>query len=188
MKRKIAVIALVVLVATGITTASSFTTATLSRDTSINVVNDAQGVIALGDELPGDVIRQDSSSGELKIDFTVGSASGVNVDSVYELGDPANPVSTAGFNVTNNDQTGHSVTLNYSVTSGDGTANAYNETEFQVYRSDGTPITTVSEEDNGASFSLTSGETVYVVVIVDTTDGGIDQNDDLSGTLEVSAT
>jgi len=190
MNRKIITVALLILVAAGITTASSFTTATLTRDTNIDVVSDSKGVIALVDGNSGDIVKEDSSSGELRIDFgTIGSAEGVNVDSVYELGDPNDP-STRAFNITNQDGVSHTIELNYTIT---GTTSsvvgtAHNATEFQVYRSDGSHVVTVSEDDSGASFSLGSGESVAVVVVVDSTDSDVDQADDLSGTFEVTAT
>ena len=190
MKRKIAVVALLVLVATGITTASSFTTATLTRDASIDIVADNEGVIGLIDGNSGDVVQVDSTTGELQIDFGgVGTAQGVNVDSVYELGDPADPT-TRAFNITNQDGVAHTINLNYTVTGSttNVVGNNHNATEFQVYDSSGSHVVTVSEEDSGASFSMASGESVAVVVVVDSTHAQIDQNDDLSGIFQVTAT
>lgn len=186
MKRRIAIVALLVLVATGLTTASSFTTATLSRDTNINVVNDAEGIIALIDGNSGGIVRN-GSNGELKIDFTVGSAQGVNVDSRYELGDPANP-SQRAFNITNHDSVAHTIELDYTVSSGDGVGDSINNTEFRVYDSSGSLVAVESEDSGTASFSANSGESFAVVVIVDTTNAGVTNSSDLSGTLSVTGT
>ncbi len=186
MKRRIAVVALLVLVATGMTTASSFTTATLSRDASINVVNDAQGIIALIDGNSGGVVKN-GSDGELKIDFAVGSGQGVNVDSTYELGDPADP-SQRAFNITNHDSVSHSIELEYTVTSGDGVGDGTDNVQFQVYDSGGTQVATETEDSGTASFTANSGETFAVVIVVDTTNAAITNTSDLSGTLSVTAT
>lgn len=183
----IAVIAVMLLTGTGIIAASSFTTATLTRDTNINVVSDDNGVIALVDGNSGDVVQIDGTTGELKIDFTVGSATGVNVDSVYELGDPNDP-SQRAFNITNQDGVSHDIKLNYTVSTGDGVGDGANSTEFIVFDTNAAKQITVSEEDNGASFTAASGATFAVVVVVDTTMAGVDQNSDLSGTLNVTAT
>ena len=183
---RVGILAMALVLATGLIGATSFTSAQLSRDTNIDVVNDATGVIGLEDALPGDVIAQ--TNGELTIDFTVGSAQGVNVNSRYELGDPANPVASPGFNITNNDQTSHDITLNYTISGampGDGAG--HNATEFQVYDSTGTHLVTISEDDAGGTFTLGSGASAHVVVIVDTMDNNIGTGDDLSGTLNVSA-
>lgn len=187
MKQRIAIVAVLILVATGITTASSFTTATLSRDTNINVVSDSNGVIALVDGNSGGIVAE-QSNGELTIDFTnAGSATGVNVESTYELGDPANP-SQRAFNITNQDSVDHTIELNYTVSSGDGVGDGASSVEFRVYDSSGTNLATEDEESGTASFTATSGDSYAVVVIIDTTVGSLTDADDLSGTLEVSAT
>lgn len=184
----IVVIAAMLLTGTGIIAASSFTTATLSRDTSINVVSDADGVIALIDGNSGDVVRVDGSTGELNIDFGVGSATGVNVDSRYELGDPDDP-SQRAFNITNQDGVSHEIELNYTVSDGtSGVGDGESSVEFQVYDSSGTQVATEDEESGTASFTAESGETFAVVVVVDTTMDGVDQTDDLSGILDITAT
>lgn len=187
---RVGVLALTLILATGLIGATSFTQATLTRDTNIDVVSDTNGYIALEDKLSGDVVREDST-GELTIDFTTGSAQGVNVDSIYELGTPGwsdNSTDEQAFNITNHDSVTRTINLNYTIGTAPGDGAGHNATEFQVYDSSGTSLATISEDDTGASFSLTSGETVAVVVIVDSTDGAITQSDDLSGTLNVTAT
>ena len=184
------VLALTLILATGLIGATSFTQATLIRDTNIDVVSDTNGYIALEDMLSGDVVREDST-GELSIDFTTGSAQGVNVDSIYELGTPGwsdNATDEQAFNITNHDSVTRTIYLNYSLSGADPGDGAHNATEFQIYDSSGTNLATISEDDTGASFSMTSGESVAVVVIVDSTDSAITQSDDLSGTLNVTAT
>lgn len=186
-KVKAAILAAMVLLGTTVVAASSFTTATLERDTNVNVVGDANGVIALTDGNSGGVVKE-KSNGELTIDFRVGSASGVNVNSTYELGNQSSPLSEQAFNITNQDGVSHTIELDYTVSDGSGVGDSANSTEFQVYDSTGTRVATVSEEDSGQTFSANSGETFVVVVVVDTTMSGVDKNSDLSGTLNVTAT
>jgi hypothetical protein len=55
-----------------------------------------------------------------------------------------------------------------------------------VYESSGTPLGTVSEETTSQTFSgVSSGTTLYVVMVVDT--NGVTNSTDLSGTMNVSA-
>lgn len=190
---KVRVLALVATVLLGATMigASAFTTATLERDTTIDVVSDQNGIIGLVDGDSGNLVYEDGSTGELKIDFTNACAGcGANVDSRYEIGTTGWSSASSdeeAFNITNQDSVSHSITLNYTVSSGAGDANSYNETEFQVYDSTGSRVLTISEEDSGRSFTAGSGESYAVVVIIDTRHANIDQNDDLSGTLNVTA-
>ena len=184
----IGIIAVMLLTGTGIIAASSFTTATLSRDTNINVVSDDNGIIALIDGNSGAIVAVDGTTGELNIDFTVGSATGVNVDSVYELGDQNDP-SQRAFNITNQDGVSHSIELNYTVSDGtSGVGDGSSSVQFLVFDSSGTQVASEDEESGTASFTANSGETFAVVVVVDTTMAGVDQTDDLSGTLSVTAT
>lgn len=186
---RVGVIILALILSTGMIGASSFTKATLDRDTNINVVADDSGVIALIDGDSGDVVQVDSSTGELTIDFTIGSASGVNVNSTYELGNPdwSSDTDEQAFNITNQDGVSHTITLNYTVDSGDGEGDSFDSVKFEVFDSTATNVATASEETDG-SFTAASGETFATVVIVNTTVSGVDKNSDLSGTLNVTAT
>lgn len=187
---QLGVLVLALVLATGLIGASSFTTATLSRQASIDVVTDQNGFIGLTDEHSSDIINQ-TADGALTIDFAQSSATGVNVDSVYEIGNPSptDVENQSAFSITNNDGVSHDINLNYSLnTAGDAVGDSANSTEFQVFDSSETLITTISEEDSGATFTLSSGTTYYVVLVVDTTPAAIDQTNDLSGTLEITAT
>lgn len=176
--------AVLLLLGTVAIASSAFTTATLERDTSIDVVSDDAGIIALTDGNSGGIVTIDSS-GELSIDFGVGSASGVNVDSIYELGDPDDP-SQRAFNITNQDSVSHSIELNYTVSTGDGVGDGESSVAFSVFDSSGTQVATEDEESGTASFTAASGETFAVVVVVDTTPGSVDQSSDLSGLLRIT--
>ncbi|WP_152420102.1 hypothetical protein [Halorubrum distributum] len=107
----------------------AFSAMSAERNANINVVGDDRGITALRSDTDSDVIRQ-AGNGELVIDFTAdGSAGGVNVNSVYQIGSltqPHNngpeqkpfsrtPGDDAAFFVTNQDTVEHDVTLEYTV-------------------------------------------------------------------------
>lgn len=183
-KHALAIVGALLLLSTGVIGASSFTTATVERGTNIDVVADDSGFIGLTDGNSGDVVQ--ISSGELTISFVQGAATGVNVNSLYELGDPNDPTQRA-FDLTNNDGVSHDITLSHTVTSGDGVGDGFNQTEFRVYDSTDAHVTTASEEGS-ATFTAASGNTYAVVVVVDTRNGSLGTAADLSGTLNVTAT
>lgn len=183
-KHKITIIVVLLVAGTGVIGASSFTTATLERDANIDVVADNSGFIGLTDGNSGNIVQV--ASDELTISFVQGSATGVNVNSRYELGNASDP-SQRAFNITNNDGVSHTITLDYSVTSGDGVGDGFNHTEFRVYDSTGSNVAIASEEGSD-SFTATSGGSYAVVMIVDTTDDTLGSAADLSGTLNVTAT
>lgn len=161
--------------------ASAFTSASVKRTSNVNVVNDDAGLLALEDGTSGPLVFQ-NSSGALEIDFTQGGAGGVNVESRYELGDPASPTTQYAFNFTNNGGEAHDIVLSYTdAMTGDGDDNI----QFQIFNSTGSNVATVSEESTTATLSgVSSTETHYVVLVVDT--HGVTNSTDLSGTLEVS--
>jgi hypothetical protein len=106
---------------------------TMDRDANVNVVNDTNGLVALESKTASDVVRE--ANGELLIDFTAdSSASGLNIDSRYQVGDvkpdtnrPArvDPVGGTGvvytnpaFTITNHDTVTKELTVSYEVNSG----------------------------------------------------------------------
>lgn len=173
----------------------AYTSASLERDSNIDVVNDASGVLALVSDTDSDVIRE-TSGGQLAIDFTAnGNAGGVNVDSRYQVGqfshfppgevdalqDEAfgswgDPYDDAAFFVQNNDTVSHDVTLTYTV---EGTISG-SQLYFQLQDADDDASNDVTDEilipnvagrDNTASVTLDPGEKVGVSFQVDTGDG-----------------
>ncbi|MFB6254906.1 MAG: hypothetical protein ABEI06_09875 [Halobacteriaceae archaeon] len=183
MKLKIAALGMAVIAVSAIIGASAYTTGSVSRSTSIDVVTDDKGLIALADGTSGGLVTM--SSGKLNIDFTQGGASGVNPDATYKLGNPNDATNQSAFNISNLDANSHSMTIEYtgvdSAATGDGTANI----EFRIYDSSGTKVATVSEESTSATISgVSSGSTLYVVIVIDTT--GLTDATSLSGTLKVS--
>lgn len=183
MKLKITAFLVAVVVVSATLGASAYTSGSISRTASVNVVSDDVGLIALADGTSGDLVYQDTT-GQLAIDFTQGGAAGVNTDATFKLGDTADPVNKSAFSVTNQDATAHDLTVAY--TGAGATGDATNNIEFQVYNSTGSQVATVSEESTSATLTgIASGNTVYVVIAVDT--NGLTSADDLSGTLTISA-
>ena len=185
MRIKIAALALAVIAISATLGASAYTTGNVSRSASIDVVSDDVGLIALSDGTSGDLVTQ-ASNGKLAIDFTRGGGGGVNTDASYELGNPSDPVNHTAFNISNLDAETHDLTVEYTGVDagavGDGTANI----QYQVYDASGTQVATVSEESTSATISgVSSGSTLYVVMVIDTT--GLTTTTSLSGTLTVSA-
>lgn len=185
MRIKIAVLAVAVIAISATVGASAFTTGSVARTASIDVVSDDAGLIALADGTSGGLVAQ-SSDGKLTIDFTNGGAGGVNPDASYQLGNSADPTNQTAFNISNLDAEEHDLTVAYenvaTGATGDGTENI----QFLLYDATGSQVGTVSEESTSTTItSLPSGETLYVVMDVDTS--GLTNSTSLSGTLNVSA-
>lgn len=162
--------------------ASAYTTGSVDRQSTVNVVNDDAGLIALQDGTSGDLVKI-NSSGALEIDFTSGGAGGVNTEAKYELGNPSDPTNQTAFNISNQDAESHDISLSYS---GSDSEDADANIQFQVYDSTGASVVTASEESGTVSIpGAASGSTYHVVLVVDTY--GLTSNSDLSGTLTVSA-
>lgn len=182
MRYKVGAVAFTLVLVASIVGASAFTSGSVERSANVNVVNDDTGLLALEDGTSGDLVYQ-NSSGALQIDFTQGGAGGANVESHYELGNPSDPTNQTAFNVTNNDAESHDITVSYT---GADAGDADENIQYQVYDSTGTLQGTVSEETTSQTFNgVSSGSTLYVVVVVDTY--GVSNATDLSGTLTVSA-
>lgn len=185
MRVKIAALVMAVIAISATLGASAYTTGTVTRSASVDVVSDDAGLIALSDGTSGGIVSQ-GTDGALNINFAQGSAGGVNPSATYELGNPTDPTNQTAFNVSNLDSTSHSLTVEYtnveSAVKGDGTTNI----QFQFYNSTGSQVATISEESSSATInSVGSGETLYVVVVVDTT--GLTSSESLTGDLTVSA-
>ncbi|MGM0590055.1 MAG: hypothetical protein ACQETI_00255 [Halobacteriota archaeon] len=173
---------------------SAFTTVSMDRSASVDVVSDSNGIIALepgdADDTGGVVSLNDSDA--LTIDFEPSVGVGVNPEATYELGtvnpgEGSTPTSYA-FNITNQDDESHTISLDYTLDDDtlDG-ADSTSNIKFHVYDDNGGSEGTLTEDSAQALElpSATSGETYYVVMVVDTS--GLDSGDDLSGTLTVNA-
>lgn len=182
MRLKIAGVAVALILVAATLGASAFTSGTVTRTSNVNVVNDDTGLLALSDGTSGGLVYQ-NASGALEIDFTKGGAGGVNAESHYELGNPSDAKNQSAFDITNLDAESHDITVKYT---GAGAGDADANIQFQVYDSTNTKVATVSEESTSDTITgAASGDTYYVVVVVDT--HGVSSSTDLSGTLEVSA-
>lgn len=95
----------------------AFTSASAERDITVDVVGDSSGLMALMPDTSGDIVREEN--GELVIDFTSdGDASGVNINSEYEVGDPnfaSGNVSEPAFLLQNNSDNDVELTVTYTV-------------------------------------------------------------------------
>lgn len=161
--------------AIGITSISSvaFTTASVSRSVQVGVESDDSAVVGLN---PGSTNAASlDSDGALVIDTSNGS-SDLNVDSTFTYGDPSDASGTFLFSLTNNDANERNFTLNYGGTSG--------AVSFEVYDGSGTQSGTLSGSSS-LSLTLSSGDTRYFVMVVDTTGLSSDATG-LGGDLNIS--
>lgn len=178
---KIGILAVMLIVASGAFAASAYTSGSVERSANVNVVTDDVGLIALQDGNSGGLVYQ-NSTGALAIDFTAGGASGANTEAHFELGNPGSANTSYAFNITNLDAESHTFNVAYSGSD----SNTASNIEFQVYDGTGALLGTADEQGNSASLSgVASGQTLYVVIVVDT--HGLTSADDLSGTLTISA-
>lgn len=185
MRIKITALALTLVAITAVVGASAFTTGSVARSANVDVVSDDQGLIALEDGTSGGLVAM-QSDGTLAIDFTSGGAGGVNPEATYELGNANDPTNQTAFNVSNRDAESHDLTIEYTgvagAATGDGTANI----QFRVFDGTGNEVATVTEESTSATITdVASGDSLYVVLSLDTT--GLTNSTSLSGTLTVSA-
>lgn len=181
MRTKLFAVALAIVAVTAAFGASAYTTGTVDRTASVNVVSDNSGLIGLSDGTTGDIVKT-NGTGALTIDFTRNGATGVNSAANFEIGDTVSANTTAAFNITNNDGESHDFTLSYaqSVTDSDADANI----QFKVYDANNNLLGTTSENSAAPAFTVAAGATVHVVIVVDT--HGLTSTDDLSGTLTVA--
>lgn len=185
----------------------AYTAMTASRNASVDVVNDASGLMALGvGNVPSDVVREEN--GELTIDFTAaGNAGGVNIDSRYQVGTfdtdyatvPPGALETQSgigsdyaFSVMNQDTITHDVRVKFEA---DDTG-SYNGSalHFQYVPTGDfdSKLRTLDESvgNNVEAFTMTlpSGEGYKASILVDTRDAtGNPADIDLSGILTISA-
>lgn len=171
-------IAAALLLSMTVVASSAFTTVSLDRQTSIDVVSDESGIIALEAHPDSDVVNG-TDSGALRIDFDqADTGAGVNVNSTYTVGSTSNPTNTYAFNVTNQNTGPIDLTVDYALDN----AAAGSNVQFSLYDSGGTLVGTAGP-GSSTTQPLAQGETLYVIIEVT---GGADPADDLSGTLTIS--
>ena len=166
---------------------AAFNVLTLERSANLNVETDSSGILTL---TPGaSPIVTTDGDGALTIDIANTGGTGVNVDSVLEIGDNSSAAaanSDPGFSVTNSDNIDHDIAFDYTLDVTDPDTNTEN---VNIYVYDGaTLVATISEDTGPQTVSgVTASSQLDVVVVTDTR--GLDgNNDDLSGTLEIIAT
>lgn len=170
--RTIIVVAALIVASVAVGSAA-FTTGTVERSANVDVVGDSAAVTGLE---PGSSSAVYADGGELQIDFSnYTNADGVNGNANYTIGDTGAANETYAFSITNNDDVSHEYSQSYDYDNGVPT-NA--SVSFSAYDNTGAGPTD--------PITLSSGETAYVVITVDTTDATT--SDDLSGTLNISAT
>jgi len=185
MTRKVFLAILVVgfLVASSFVGAAAFTNASVARDTTATVATDDAAIVGLN---PGTADGAElNTNGELVVYPEGADENGLNQNAVFEYGNDSSASAAEGshgFNITNNDNAAHDFTLSYSQSAGNGTMTfgvAYDSSNGSgnVDR-----IKTV-ESGTPQTITLQSGETAYVVVIVDTTTG----TTDIDGTFSIDA-
>lgn len=191
----------------------AFTQLSADRNANINVVNDAAGLLALKDETPSDIVRQEN--GQLRIDFDpAGNGAGVNVDSYYRIGNianynfirpgadlsaSANPYDDPAFYVVNNSNSHRDVTLEFTLDSPSESTLIIvaQDKEHKVEMNDPGAYIEVGDSDGDAhglsdstntgpyaGISLPPGGKAGVSLAIFADD---DAADSLSGTLTVSA-
>lgn len=160
----------------GVVGSTAYTSMTLDRQSNINVVADDSGIVQLN---PGSVSFVDQVDGELTIDVTRGGASGVNVNSVLLMGNNNNPTQSYAFSVINNDDRERTMNFDYVLDNSTFTSSVVT---FDMYDSSENSISSFSNQNSGSA-TLSSGEEVFVVMEVDTSE--VNQGEDLSGTLSI---
>jgi hypothetical protein len=179
MKKVAIILVTAVLFAGTVFAASAFTSAELTRTSSIDVASDSNGIITL---TPGSNSAVSLNSNDALEINTAGNATGLNVDGKFTYGDNANPSNTYAFSMTNADSQQRSITVAYNnITDNQGQTGAV---KFKVYDSTGSQVGTVDSSTN-VSITASSGAQYYVVLDVDTS--GLDSAADLSGDLVITA-
>jgi len=179
-KLKVGVLVVLVIASSAAFAASANTSADIDRSASVDVVDDSNGLLSLEPDTTDGVVSQ-NSTGALSVDFAQGNATGVNTASTFEVGDQANPTTSYAFNITNQDDESRTLDLAYALTNSESDSDE--NIQFKVYNSTGSPLVTASEETD-VSTTLSSGQTAYVVIVVDT--HGLGSGDDLTGTLTLT--
>lgn len=165
--RKIAFL-LILVAALSIVGASAFTTANADRSVSIDVNTDTNGVLQFA---TGSAEGATINNGELVVNAD-NEVLTQNAD--FDFGDTASPSTSSAFTITNADGQSHTVTVSYT-----GAA----EVTFYAVGPGGT-VSTIGD-GGSASFSLASGDVVYVSYSVSTP--ATSSATTLTGTVNVTA-
>jgi hypothetical protein len=180
----------------------AFSTATIpDRQVTVAVEQDDEATIAL---VPGNDpdISLSSNPGELQLDLTGANGEGTNINSVYTWGDPNDSHNDYAFKIVNNDESdyddlvatyeldddswvdhattnGNESFINFQVFNGSGYWAAFKCPNNQL----STPNPVTRNLPTSSPVDFEAGQTLYVVVTVDTTGQYATIDDDLSGKL-----
>jgi hypothetical protein len=185
------------------------TSVSANRSVSVEVAADATAFLALE---PGDsdLVTQENGTLAVHLDGAGTLGTGVNMDAVTTIGDPANPADEYAFKIRNLGTDSLMVKLNYYFEnpgwiepntdqsflrfeihdSGD-----YTQSSSQTYPEQGSSLDHSLGHPTGAAFGsnpdderLEVGEEYYMTLTVDTTGSNAAADDDLTGTAEIHAT
>lgn len=172
--------AVLLLMVGGVLATSAYNLFVVERDTTMNVVSDDTGILALN---PGPSEFVYLNNGELQIDVTSGGAAGQNVNSELHVGDESQPTTTPAFSVTNNHNAQREILYEYTNVVADSVSD--DNVHFQVYDGTGTSLGEFNESSSLTVTGVGSGATHYIVLNV-TTHQSV-TSDDLSGTVRMTA-
>lgn len=188
MKLKIGILAVLLILATGLVTASAFTQATIDRDASFVTSGDQGALINVSDTHASGIVSYDAEN-RLQVDVTATGANGANKNATFQFGDAQGD---SAFNVSHQFNTAQDVTFEYTFAGDAATLNndtgsvtfeAYHETDLTTPA--GTMTANASSATDGAVDAsqligtLNPGEEYVVVIKLDT------GTTDLSGTLTI---
>lgn len=155
--------------------AIAFTTGSVEREISIDIASDDEAIIGLA---PGMTDAVEIVDGVLTIDTGTAESEGLNPDGEFVYGDPDAPTDLFAFSVTNNDDNEREFTFGLDDFELGGEA----ELRFPVYDADGQLVGDLTPEAN-QSVTLESTEMVYVHMVINS--AGLDEDDDMGGTLTI---
>ena len=166
----------------GATTVGSiaYTSATVKRDVTSVVSEDANAVIGLS---PGSTSAVTKSNGKLVVDTTVSDAQGLNIGSTFTYGDSNNPASTDAFSITNNDGSSHDIKLELVNDDDSGPLTTPDQSSFRIdlYDSGGSSVDSVTS-DSPYTMNLSSTDTYHAIITIDTS--GMSDEDSISGQMK----
>lgn len=155
--------------------AIAFTTGSVDREITIDIASDDEAIIGLS---PGMTDAVEIVDGVLTIDTDTAESEGLNPDGEFVYGDPDAPTDLFAFSVTNNDDNEREFTFGLDDFELGGEA----ELRLPLYDADGGLIGDLTPGSD-QSVTLESTEMMYVHLVINS--AGLDEEDEMSGTLRV---
>lgn len=167
----------------------AFTTGTLEdRAAVIPVAADSEGNFRLFSGPDQGMVRENPETHRLEIDFqqfVEQDYAGANVGAEFWLGDDADPTNSYAFGMENRSGSDLDVTFDYQVDDESNNDPYESALEFQIFDDVGDLRATHRAPNSTTTFGMDEGETLYIVLLVDSTNG-LTAND-LSGALTIHA-